>query len=73
MVDYARRLHDDGSDAWVVQHVQNPETAQRLIEACKPIFGNDFAFTSEIGPVIGAHVGPGLVGVGGVPKSLLEL
>jgi fatty acid-binding protein DegV len=24
-------------------------------------------FTSEIGPVIGAHVGPGLLGVGGIP------
>jgi fatty acid-binding protein DegV len=29
-------------------------------------------FTSEVGPVIGAHVGPGLLGVGGVPKSVLE-
>jgi DegV family protein with EDD domain len=72
MVDYARQLHADGSDAWVVQHVQDPQTAQRLIEACRPIFGNDFVFSSEVGPVIGAHVGPGLLGVGGVPMSTLE-
>jgi fatty acid kinase fatty acid binding subunit len=72
MVEYARQLHTDGSDAWVVQHVQDPQTAQRLIEECRPIFGNDYAFTSEIGPVIGAHVGPGLLGVGGVPRSALE-
>jgi fatty acid kinase fatty acid binding subunit len=72
LLDYARQLHADGADAWVVQHVQNPETAGRMIEACRPIFGCDPAFTSEVGPVIGAHVGPGLLGVGGVPKSMLE-
>jgi DegV family protein with EDD domain len=72
MVDYARQRHEAGADAWVVQHVQDPETAERLIEACKPIFGRDPVFTSEVGPVIGAHVGPGLLGVGGVPTSTLE-
>jgi DegV family protein with EDD domain len=72
MVDYARQRHEDGADGWVVQHVQDPETAARLVEACKPIFGCDPVFTSEVGPVIGAHVGPGLLGVGGVPKSVLE-
>ena len=66
LVDYARQLHSDGADAWVVQHVQDPETAERLVEACRPIFGSDPVFTSEVGPVIGAHVGPGLLGVGGV-------
>jgi DegV family protein with EDD domain len=72
MVDYARQRHEDGADGWVVQHVQDPESAARLIEAAEPIFGCDPVFTSEVGPVIGAHVGPGLLGVGGVPKSLLE-
>jgi DegV family protein with EDD domain len=72
MVDYARQRHEDGADSWVVQHVQDPENAQRLVEACKPIFGHDPVFVSEVGPVIGAHVGPGLVGVGGVPTSTLE-
>ena len=28
-------------------------------------------FVSEIGPVIGAHVGPGLIGVSGIPRRLL--
>jgi DegV family protein with EDD domain len=72
MVDYARQRHEAGADAWVVQHVQDPENAQRLVEACRPIFGHDPVFVSEIGPVIGAHVGPGLLGVGGVPSSSLE-
>jgi DegV family protein with EDD domain len=72
LVDYARQRHEDGADAWVVQHVQDPENAARLVGACKPIFGNDPVFTSEIGPVIGAHVGPGLLGVGGVSLRVLE-
>jgi DegV family protein with EDD domain len=72
LVDYARQRQEAGADAWVVQHVQDPETAQRLVEACRPIFGHDPVFVSEVGPVIGAHVGPGLLGVGGVPTSTLE-
>ena len=72
MIDYGRQRHEDGADAWVVQHVQDPENAQRLVDACKPIFGCDPVFTSEVGPVIGAHVGPGLLGIGGIPGSLPE-
>jgi DegV family protein with EDD domain len=72
MVDYGRQRHEAGADAWVVQHVQDPDNAARLVEACEPIFGSDPVFTSEIGPVIGAHVGPGLLGIGGVSRSTLE-
>jgi fatty acid kinase fatty acid binding subunit len=72
LVDYARQRHEAGADAWVVQHVQDPESAARLVEACRPIFGQDPIFTSEVGPVIGAHVGPGLLGVGGVSWKALE-
>ena len=72
LVDYARQRQEDGADAWVVQHVQDPENAARMVEACRPIFGKDPIFTSEVGPVIGAHVGPGLLGVGGVSWKALE-
>jgi DegV family protein with EDD domain len=72
MVDYGRQRHEAGADGWVVQHVQDLEAAERLVEACRPIFGSDPVFTSEVGPVIGAHVGPGLLGIGGIPRSILE-
>jgi DegV family protein with EDD domain len=72
MVDYGRQRHEAGADGWVVQHVQDLEAAERLVEACRPIFGSDPVFTSEVGPVIGAHVGPGLLGIGGIPRSTLE-
>jgi DegV family protein with EDD domain len=71
MVDYARQRRDEGADAWVVQHIQDPETAQRLVEQCRELFGSEPVFVSEVGPVIGAHVGPGLIGTGGVPRALL--
>jgi DegV family protein with EDD domain len=70
LVDFLRARHADGADAWVVQHVQSPEVADRLVEQGRAIFGSEPAFVSEVGPVIGAHVGPGLVGVGGIPRAL---
>jgi DegV family protein with EDD domain len=72
MVDFLRTRHDDGCDAWVVQHIQAPDQAAALVERGRAIFGSEPAFVSEIGPVIGTHVGPGLLGVGGVPRSLLD-
>jgi DegV family protein with EDD domain len=71
MLDYLRARHDDGADAWVVQHIQAPDVAERLVAAGREMFGHEPAFVSEIGPVIGVHVGPGLVGVGGLPGALL--
>jgi fatty acid-binding protein DegV len=56
----------------MVQHIQAHEQAERLVEAGKEIFGNDPVMVSEIGPVIGTHVGPGLLGVGGAPAALLR-
>jgi DegV family protein with EDD domain len=71
MVDYARSRKDDGADGWVVQHIRAQEQAERLVERGREIFGSEPVWVSEVGPVIGAHVGPGLVGVGGIPRSLL--
>jgi DegV family protein with EDD domain len=72
MVQYAQELHDNGADGWVVQHIQALEQAERLIERCREIFGSEPVFTSEVGPVIGTYTGPGLLGVGAIPRSLLS-
>jgi DegV family protein with EDD domain len=71
MVQYMHELREAGSDAWVVQHIQATEQAQRLIERGREIYGSEPLFSSEVGPVIGTYVGPGLVGVGGIPRALL--
>ncbi len=61
-----------GNDGWVVQHIQAPEQAAAMVERGREIFGTEPVMVSEIGPVIGTHVGPGLLGAGGVPRSLLD-
>ena len=71
LVDYARQRKDSGADGWVVQHIQAGDQAERLIDACREVFGNEPVFVSEIGPVLAAHTGPGLLGVGGVPREML--
>ena len=45
--------------------------AQRLTDRAREIYGVEPEYVSEIGPVIGAHVGPGLMGVSGVKRALL--
>jgi DegV family protein with EDD domain len=72
MVEFLRTQHADGADCWMVQHIQAHDQAERLVEAGREIFGTDPFLVSEIGPVIGAHVGPGLLGVGGSPAQLLS-
>jgi DegV family protein with EDD domain len=71
MVDYARQREDSGAGGWVVQHIQAPEEATRLADQCREIFGRDPVFFSEVGPVLGAHTGPGMLGVGSIPERSL--
>jgi DegV family protein with EDD domain len=71
LVELLRTCKEDGRDGWVVQHIQAPEQASELVERGREIFGTDPTFTSEVGPVIGTHVGPGLLGAGGLPRSFL--
>jgi fatty acid kinase fatty acid binding subunit len=72
MVDLLRSRADDGADAYMVQHIQAPEQAQELAARGTEIFGKPPHVISEIGPVIGTHVGPGLLGAGGLPSSYLS-
>jgi DegV family protein with EDD domain len=72
MVEFGRELKRDGADGWVVQHIHSPERAHDLTDACRQIFGCEPLFLSEVGPAIGSHSGPGLLGVGGIPRALLE-
>jgi DegV family protein with EDD domain len=71
MVDLLRTRHEDGANAWMVQHIQAPREAQELAARGTDIFGVEPRVVSEIGPVIGTHVGPGLLGAGAVPGALL--
>ncbi len=72
LIEYAEQLHADGSDSWVVQHIQAPEESARLVEAVQDVMGRPPLFVSEVGPVLGTHAGPGMLGVGGLPPRLVE-
>jgi DegV family protein with EDD domain len=72
MVEYMRTLQAGGADGWCVQHIRAPADAQRLVERGAEIFGCAPRFVGEVGPVIGAHAGPGMIGVGGLPAAALD-
>ncbi len=72
MVDLLKERAEAGADAWMVQHIRAPDEAQRLVDQGRELFGCEPTAVSEIGPVIGAHVGPGLLGVGGLPGSYVR-
>jgi DegV family protein with EDD domain len=71
MVDLLKERAEAGADAWMVQHIQAPEEAEELAHRGTEVFGVPPRVVGEIGPVIGTHVGPGLLGVGGLPSSFL--
>ncbi|HTU97746.1 MAG TPA: DegV family protein [Solirubrobacteraceae bacterium] len=71
MVDLLSERADAGADAWMVQHIQAPREAEELAARGTELFGVPPRVVGEIGPVIGTHVGPGLLGVGGLPSSFL--
>lgn len=71
MVEHLRTLHADGVDGWLVQHIQAPGEAQRLTEQGREVFGTEPLFVSEVGPVLGVYLGPGMIGVAGIPTAAL--
>jgi DegV family protein with EDD domain len=73
LVELQRSMASQGRDAWMVQHIQAPDQAQELARRGTELLGREPLVISEIGPVIGTHVGPGLLGTGGLPTSFLEL
>ncbi len=71
MVELLGTSKDAGADAWMIQHIQAPAEAADLAARGVEIFGCDPVMVAEIGPVIGTHVGPGLLGAGGIPSSFM--
>lgn len=72
LVDFAKERAALGPQVWCVQHVDAADAATEMVERCRPAFGTDPAFVTEIGPVCGAHTGPGLLGVGAITARSLD-
>ena len=71
MVDHLSSLREDGNDRFFIQHIQAADQAAKLAERGEAIYGRPPEFVSEMGPVIGAHAGPGLIGVTALRDALL--
>ena len=71
MVDHLATLREEGKDRFFIQHIQAPDQAEKLAQRGEAIYGRPPEFVSEMGPVIGAHAGPGLIGVTALRDELL--
>lgn len=61
---YAKRVADEGAVKYVViGNADCPKDAERLKEALAKIDDSILFLESSIGPVIGSHVGPGMIAV----------
>jgi DegV family protein with EDD domain len=67
MLAYLRELQERGATDWIVQHAQSPDEAERLVERGTAIFGFGPLFCTQVGPVLGAHLGAGML-VGGMTR-----
>jgi DegV family protein with EDD domain len=67
MVAYLRELQERGASDWIVQHAQSPADLDLLVNAGREIFGAEPLFATEVGPVLGAHLGAGML-VGGMTR-----
>jgi DegV family protein with EDD domain len=70
MVAYLHELHDRGASEWIVQHAQASGDADFLVREGTAILGTAPLFCSQVGPVLGAHLGRGLL-VGGLAREPL--
>ena len=70
MVQYLRDLHERGATDWIVQHAQARSDAEALVLEGTAIFGFDPLFCTQVGPVLGAHLGAGML-VGGMTRPSL--
>ncbi|HOQ98080.1 MAG TPA: DegV family protein [Anaerolineae bacterium] len=74
LADHVARQHAPGSALRLqVLHGHNPEGAALLCERLAQLFRCTWLPTGPIAPVLGAHTGPGLVGVAYAPAAAFEL
>ena len=67
MLAYLLELRERGASDWIVQHAQAAPDAERLVTEGTALFGFGPLFCTEVGPVLGAHLGSGML-VGGMTR-----
>jgi DegV family protein with EDD domain len=71
MVAYLRELRDRDASDWFIQHAQSSDDAAALVSAGTEILGRQPLFCTQVGPVLGAHLGSGMLvgGIGCAPSA----
>ena len=65
MIAYLHELRQRGASGWFVQHAQSLADAETLVAEGEAAFGTEPLFCTQVGPVLGAHLGSGML-VGGI-------
>jgi DegV family protein with EDD domain len=65
MVAYLHELAERGAREWIVQHAQSADQAAHLVEQGTAALGGPPLFCTQVGPVLGTHLGSGVL-VGGI-------
>jgi DegV family protein with EDD domain len=68
MVAYVHELRDRGASEWFVQHAQSRDAAEALVAEGVSAFETEPLFFTQVGPVLGAHLGSGML-VGGLTSG----
>jgi DegV family protein with EDD domain len=72
LVGYVAQHVGDGAEIVAqVLHAEAPELAEQLTRLAGEVFDVRWLPTGEISPVLGAHTGPGLVGIAFAPRAAL--
>ena len=61
MADYLTEMHAAGARTWIVQKIECDGPAEQMLERGREVYGCEPAFVSEVGPVLGTHLGGGLL------------
>jgi DegV family protein with EDD domain len=73
VAELVRHWKAGGADAFFVVHTAASTDAQQLADQLWETFRRPPEFIQELGPVVGTHSGPGLIGCGACPSRFFEL
>jgi DegV family protein with EDD domain len=71
LIELARAVDTGHGLCLIVGHAAREDSAQRLARTLEPVC--ESVMVQQLGPVVGAHAGPGTVGLGCYPAQLFQL
>lgn len=73
IVEYGAQKFDAREARYVVQHIQAADHGVEVVARSKELFGSEPLYFSEVGPVMGTHAGPGMIGFAVVPSRFFDV